>query len=297
MNKATLLGIGALFFWAVNASLLVMAGAIPPFELSFLIFVVGFFCLLLAEKLRGEKLGPLFSQPLRIYLFGATGIGLYTILLCLSFKLAPPFVANALNYTWPILLALFAALEQKRKMAPEEIAGLLMGFIGALVLFAGRGGAPLPNAQADILAGGLVALAAGLVWASYSALARRVQYPAGTVAVFCLLSALPALALHVAFETTVIPAGLLSWFFIALLGAVLSSYSLWDYAMKHGDRNLLASLSYLVPLASTLLLAAFGFIGKEPGIAAGGALIVAGCLVVNGRKILKLPSAKKHLPP
>lgn len=70
-----------------------------------------------------------------------------------------------------------------------------------------------------------------------------------------------------------------------ILGLTRISYSFWDYAMKKGDVMLLTSLSYFLPLASTLLLILFGFIPDRPIIAFGAILIIAGCLLVNVDKL------------
>lgn len=70
-----------------------------------------------------------------------------------------------------------------------------------------------------------------------------------------------------------------------MLGFTRVSYLMWDYGMKHGDVVFLASICYFLPLATSLLLAAFGFGPATPMIGIGAAWIAGGCLIVNYENI------------
>lgn len=283
MPVANFCGIAALVIWSATAVLIVGTGEMPPFLLGAVTFFIGFAVTFAIEKLRGSDLKRLRGLSWRVYLFGFFGVGVHTLFLYYGFKNAPPFAANTLNYVWPILLAVFVSLLEKRKLRIENYAGLLLGFAGAVLLFSGRGGANTDYS----LWGYFSAFMAGLVWAIYSATARRVAYPAAATGVFFLMTAILSLAAHLLFEETIWPDNA-GWMMAAALGIGRIAYTMWDYAMKQGDQELLASLSYFVPLLSTLILVFFGFVPSAPATLLAGVMIITGCLAANFRKILPL---------
>ncbi|MCD8496631.1 MAG: EamA family transporter [Alphaproteobacteria bacterium] len=126
------------------------------------------------------------------------------------------------------------------------------------------------------------------IWAAYSIWAKGQNYTSSFMGPVMLISSLLCLIAHVMWEETAWPYTLAGGLVVFTLGAFRVSYVLWDIGMRRGDTLLLTSLSYCVPLASTLLMIAFGFKPEHPGIALGGALIVLGCLTVNADKLLKL---------
>ena len=83
------------------------------------------------------------------------------------------------------------------------------------------------------------------------------HFPTAAIGLFGLVSGVLALLCHLGFE----PAATLSlrdWVLIAAvgLGPLGAAFFLWDAALKRGDARRIGILSYLTPLASTLLLVA-----------------------------------------
>ena len=124
-------------------------------------------------------------------------------------------------------------------------------------------------------------IGSALIWASYSLLTRRVaHFPTAAVGLFGLVSGVLALACHVLLE----PATTLAtrdFVLIALtgLGPLGAAFFLWDAALKRGDPRRIGILSYLTPLASTLLLAATTGRPLTPWIAGAALLIVAAAVI------------------
>ena len=56
-QAATLLGVGAILLWATLASLTTLSRAIPPFEMTAIVFLIGGVVVLLAAALRGRLAG------------------------------------------------------------------------------------------------------------------------------------------------------------------------------------------------------------------------------------------------
>ncbi|PCJ01573.1 MAG: hypothetical protein COB14_03670 [Alphaproteobacteria bacterium] len=89
-------------------------------------------------------------------------------------------------------------------------------------------------------------------------------------------------------EETVWPHTFRLWEIVGFLGISFLAYAFWDYAMREEDKILLVSLSYFVPLVSTSLFIAFGILPANYYVAIDGALIVAGCVIVNIHHLKRL---------
>jgi len=104
----------------------------------------------------------------------------------------------------------------------------------------------------------LAAAASAFVWATYSLLTQRVaHFPTAAIGLFGLVSGLLALACHALLEPS-IALTTRDWLMIVLvgLGPLGAAFFFWDAALKRSDPRRIGLLSYLTPLASTLLLAA-----------------------------------------
>ena len=102
----------------------------------------------------------------------------------------------------------------------------------------------------------------------------------GFSSLFGLVSGTLALACHAAFE----PAVALSprdWLLIVVIGIgpLGAAFFFWDAALKRSDPRRIGLLSYLTPLASTLLLAATTGRTLTPSLVLATLLIVGAALV------------------
>lgn len=279
-----LAGLFAIAIFSIGTLLIALLKEIPSFQLGFISFTLGAFSIMAFEKIQGKNLVDAWKQPLSHYIFVTLGIGGYTTLLLISFKGAPAFEVNILNYLWPLLLTLFSGLLYKQSLKPVQIAGILLGCIGAFLLFLPSGGEGIFT---NLKPGHGFAILAAFVWAFYSARARVKHYPVSLVAPAMLISALFCLICHLIFEETVFP----PWqtgIVILLFGITRFCYALWDFGIRRGNQMLLASLAYFVPLLSTALFVLFGFAPSSPLIGLGGALIILGCLIVNSAQLKNL---------
>jgi len=240
---------GAILLWAMLATLGTLTRALPPF------FVVGV-SLCLGSLLSLKRL-PEWKVPLRTLLVGVYGLFGFHFLLFFSLRHAPAVEANLLNYLWPLLIVLLSpAILPGTRLTARHIVGGLLGFIGAALIVTGW----QLHFDASASTGYAFALAAALVWSSYSLLLKRLPpFPTGAVGGFCLASGLLALGCHALLEPAVAPtAG--QWLSLLVLGAgpMGCAFFLWDHAMKNGDARQIGALSYATPMLSTLLLVACG---------------------------------------
>lgn len=278
----TLYGIVAMLMWSFLSVLLVFTGSVPGLLLTSVTLFIGALVLLAQQLVTGEDALSYWKQPLKNYLFVIAGIGGYTGLIFVAFKMTSPFEANSLNYLWPVFLVMLTAFMNKQPLKVAHIVGITLGFVGMLRLF-------VPHHDigffSNFRTGHVMAIAAAMVWAVYSVMTKKFSFPPGFMVPVFFVSAALFFVLHIFLEEHVLPQGW-EWLAVLLLGIFRISYSFWDYGMKHGNVVLLASLSYFIPLASTTFLLLFGFGPSDPMIAWGAALIITGCLIVNSEKII-----------
>ena len=266
----TLCALGAIALWATLASLGVALAHVPPFLLTGLALVVG-----------SAPSWPLVRQwrvPASTLLLGVYGLFGYHFLLFVALRTAPPLEANLVNYLWPLLIVVLAPvfLRGHRAAAGARARG------GRRLRRRGAGDHRRSRRCSGGLAWGYVAAAgAAFIWASYSLLTKRVaHFPTAAIGLFGLVSGLLALACHALLE----PAVALSTRDMLLIGIIGlgplgAAFFLWDAALKRSDARRIGLLSYLTPLASTLLLAATTARPLTPWIAAAALLIVGAAVV------------------
>lgn len=276
-NRATLAGLAAIGLWSALAVLTTATAGIPPFQLLALGFAFGAGTGLFLLRLRGPLL-PALRQPPAAFALASAALFGYHALYFLALKTAPAVEANLVNYLWPLLIVLFAALLPGARVRTRQWLGTALGLAGA-VLIVSRGRAL--SVEAAHLPGYLAALGAALTWAAYSVLNRRhAAVPSAAIAGPCLLVAVLGGLAHLATETTVTPsAG--QWLAITAMGAgpVGAAFWFWDIGTKRGDLALLGTLAYLAPLLSTAWLLLAGVGSPHWSQAAACVLIVGGGLL------------------
>lgn len=97
-------------------------------------------------------------------LFGLINPFLYYMVLFKAYSLIPAQEAMALNYTWPIAIAIFSAIFLKQKLTFKIIIGMIVAFFGALVI-ATRG--DLLSFQFHNIVGVSLALVSSVIWAAF----------------------------------------------------------------------------------------------------------------------------------
>jgi drug/metabolite transporter (DMT)-like permease len=279
--KGTLVGLGAVGIWCITTVLVAYVTTLPPLELIALTSLLGFITMTILQLCNGEDIASYWFQPLKYYVFWLGTAGLYTILIFTSYSLVPLFEANILNHTWPVLLIIFTAMLHNERVTAIQIFGGVLGFAGVVAVFMPTADVPLFG---DFHFGHALAIGSASLWAAYSAFAKKVNYPIGFLAPVFLAFSLISFSLHAVFEPTVWPSNF-QWGVIFMLGFARVSYLMWDYGMKHGDVVFLASICYFLPLATSLLLIAFGFGPHKPMIGVGAILIIVSCLIVNYENI------------
>lgn len=279
-RSATSIGFAAILLWSLLALFTVASGAVPPFQLAAMTFLVAGLVGVVSWLARPHGIRALRQRPV-VWLLGISGLFGYHALYFAALRLAPPAEAGLINYLWPLLIVLFSAFLPGERLRAAHVVGALLGFAGVAVLVAGR---DTLEARPEHLPGYLASAACAFVWATYSVLSRRFgEVPTDAVAGFCLATSGLSLLCHLAFETTVWPANATQWLAVLALGLgpVGAAFYVWDIGMKRGDIRLLGVASYAAPVLSTLILVLAGYAEPTLTLALACMLIVAGALIAT----------------
>jgi drug/metabolite transporter (DMT)-like permease len=248
--KADLFTLGAIFLWASLASLATLLSDIPPFLLTGIGLIIGGL-VSIPSLFSGIKA---WKVPLKTLLIGVYGLFGYHFMLFLAFQTAPAVEANLVNYLWPLLIVLLSPIFTKSlQLNFRYVLAAVSGFLGAALAIS-SGGSSFEFASIEV--GYLFALAAAVIWATYSLATTKVaSFPTAAIGLFALVSGVLAIGAHLLFE----PAAEISatdWLLLLALGVgpLGGAFYLWDAALKIGDPRRIGLLAFLTPLLSTVLL-------------------------------------------
>ena len=284
--RATLIGFTAVLMWSLLALFTAASGAVPPFQLAAICFLIGGL-IGVARWFADPASIRCLRQPVPVWLLGVGGLFGYHFFYFTALRNAPAVEAGLIAYLWPLLIVLFSALLPGERLKAHHVAGGLLGLAGAALIVTGGRGVAFNETYA---LGYGSALLCAVIWSSYSVLSRRFSNVSSDIVTgFCLATALLALIAHLALETTVWPATAGQWLAVLALGLmpVGAAFYVWDYGVKHGDIQVLGASSYAAPLLSTLVLVATGFAAPTWAIAIACLLITGGAAVAAKDMILR----------
>lgn len=273
-SKATLIGFAAVILWSMLALLTVGSAPVPPLMLNAICFGIGGLVGLVWLAL-SEEIGSLRRVPLKVYVIGTAGLFGYHYFYFSALRMAPAAEAGLIAYLWPLLIVLMSALLPGETLKRGHILGGLLGFAGAAtILLGGRAGL-----VDGAMAGYALALVCAFTWSGYSILSRSFgAVPTGSVAIFCIATAVLSALAHLRFETLLWPENTLGWLSVIGLGLgpVGLAFYVWDIGVKKGDIQLLGVASYAAPVLSTLILVLAGVAAPSWSLLAAAILITAG---------------------
>jgi len=261
--------LAAIALWSTLASLGVALAHVPPFLLTGLALLIG--------SVPSWPLARQWRVPPGTLALGIYGLFGFHFLLFVALRHAPPVEANLVNYLWPLFIVVLAPVVLRDvSFRVVHLAAAAVGFAGAgLAILGGRGVA------GELSWGYAAALGSAFIWATYSLLTRRVaHFSTAAIGLFGLVSGVLALACHAWLEPrTSLGARDLLLIAAVGLGPLGAAFYLWDAALKRGDASRIGILSYLTPLASTVLLVLTTHRQLTGWIAAAAALIVGAAIV------------------
>lgn len=281
--RATAAAMGSIVLWSASGVCYragaEMLGDMPYLSIS---CVVGVLTIAALERLRGRPVGDVFRPPLRVITAGFFGVALYSVMLATAVGMADERDVGhvmLLNYLWPIWIVLLGLiLWPGRTKALPAVCGTLLGFVGVAVARGWQGLAHLP---ANPLPHALAA-AGGFMWALYSVLLRTWRVPperGGSTFHFAVCAVMAAIIGVVRGQWQWAPLGRPGTWLLVLfagVGPVGLAYYWWEIGMKRGAAQLIATLSYFIPVGSIVLIALFYRQAWGAMLLPGAALVAAG---------------------
>lgn len=218
----------------------------------------------------------------------------YTLLLYSAFGFTGPISAAVITATNPAAIALGAALVFGERLHGSRILGLVISFIGVLVVL--TGGRFIAIIETGFNTGDLLVLGSVLVWTAYSLLGRRVKTPPVTAtavqSVFAVLIMVPVVAMA-GLQLPIDTGGWLGLAFIVLFPSV-ASYALWNTGVSRIGPARAGIFLNLLPVFAVLIAVAIGDVLTLAHLI-GGVLVLTGVLITNRvKRPAQLPSASKR---
>ena len=289
MNKNTLAGVVAILFWSTNVafsrSLAEQLGVLTAGTIMFLLGGL----LSLGYQARRERGLGFLRRSSRKYLLGCgvifvTNVVTLELAVGLATSRTQTIIVGLINYLWPALSLVLAPVFLKKKVKPFLAVGLLLA-LGGMYLASTQGQVLNPGevlSQPGTLVAYGLALIAAVTWGLYSNLSKKWagDQDTGSVPLFLLASGLLMGLFRLFIPETSVPSPAAPWeMAYMIIFPTILAYIFWDAAMRKGQMILVVSLSYFIPLFSTVI-SSIG-LGVAPGpelwLAAG--LIIAGALV------------------
>lgn len=241
--------------------------------------------LLLAVLFLQGRLSELWRQPLRVYissfLFGLLNPTLYYLLLFWAYDLLPAQEAQAINYSWAIVMTFMAVPLLKQRLYWYDCIAAAFCYIGVCTI-ATRG--DLFGLNFASVLGVSLAVLSTVVWSTYWIFNQKDQRE--PVLGLCLnfITALPVITLIAIWrgEFNLLASPWQAWaggVYVGLLEMGLA-FILWLSAMKRADNTAqLANLIFISPFLSLFFIAFFLGEAILPSTLVGLGLIVAGLLL------------------
>ena len=248
--RADFYALGAIVLWASLATLATLLSDIPPFLLTGIGLLVGS---LISLPLSRFKLSA-WKVPAKTLMVGVYGLFGYHLMLFIALQTAPAVEANLVNYLWPLLIVVLAPLFSRHlKLDPRHTIAASAGFTGAAIAIVSSGQV---SGVFVFEVGYLFALAAAVIWATYSLMTTKLRaFPTSAIGLFGLVSGVLAIGAHFLLEDRAV-ISLSDWVLLVILGLgpLGGAFYFWDAALKIGDPRRIGLLAFLTPLLSTTLL-------------------------------------------
>jgi drug/metabolite transporter (DMT)-like permease len=281
-TRALLLALAVVVLWGVSFPVSrVAVREIPPLALATGRFALATALLRPAARRRGLALS---GTDLRsAFLLGLFGVALYFAFENYGLVFTTASHASLIVATVPLGSAAVEAFRRRQLPSPLPIAGMAVAALGVVLIVRPDGAGP------KSLLGDLLVLCAMAAWVAYTFLARDLmaRYPPLLVTAATMASGtavlLPLAALELLLRPPLHVPSPSAFLALAYLGLLCSAvgYLLWNTALPVLGVSVANNLLNVIPLVSVLC----GVVAlHEPWnttIAAGGALILTGVMVVE----------------
>ncbi|MCZ2723273.1 DMT family transporter [Marinomonas sp. 15G1-11] len=289
--KAMILGFMAVFLWSTVATAFSLSlSQQSPAQLllvaSFtsLLFLI---TLIIYKKQWSELVFHFIESWKSSLFFGAINPFIYYLVLLEAYNLLPAQEAQAINYTWAIMLSFMAVPILKQKLVFFDLIAAACCYFGVLVI--ATNGSPL-SLEFSNFYGVILALVSTIIWASYWLLNTKDQRPSLIGLTLNFAFALPLILIYWWLTEDNIQwsdKGVLSAIYIGFFEMGLT-FVLWNNALKLTSKaTKVANLIFLAPILSIFWLSQFTDEAVKISTLIGLACILIGLTVQNIAKARK----------
>ncbi|NJE11311.1 DMT family transporter [Thermococcus sp. MAR1] len=266
--------VGAVLLWSTVASAFKLSlRYMSPLQL---LFYASLTSLVLFGVIYAREFTPR-KENLRSAYLGLINPLLYYTVLFSAYDRLPAQEAQALNYTWPLILVLLSIPLLGKRPGAGTAFGLFLGFLGALVV-ATKGNVADLNFRDPL--GVALGLGSAVVWASYWLLNLRDDRPLIEKMFWNFLFGFLYISIVVvATGNFSVPPleGLAGAVYVGLFEMGVT-FLLW-YRAVEGDMAFASNLAYLVPFLSLFFISLFVGESIAPATVVGLAMIVGGIII------------------
>ena len=257
MNSPMVAAILTVLIWSTNALAAKYAlGGLTVTQLLTIQFFAATITLASLDAIKNRKLRLRSGWPplmhIGIGLIGLTGT---IVLQYIAFDIGDILKSNVIAYSWPLLVAIWAAFILRNLIGLAGIALAALGFYGIIMILDTH---ETLNILQNINLGAVIALASAMCMAFYTIASSHIMVTEKLLIPATFIGALSCLTLTLIQGT--------SWpdfdkWIIAVyigIGPMGVGYLLWTYAMAEDGAKILAPIGFAIPLLSTLLLIVSG---------------------------------------
>lgn len=273
--------LGALIIWSSSfVAIKVAYETFPPITMGTSRFIIaslilGVLALLPKNRVRLEK-----KDMLTVALSGFLGITSYVVLQNIAVQWTSASSATLIIASYPIITLILETLIYKTKLNVFKSVGILIAIVGVVILSYVKA----ESRQQGELLGSLMLVAAGVVWAFYNFLTKKVvnRYPSITLLFYQTLFGTICLIPLSLFERGSWAAPTpLSFAMILFLGVFCSAiaFLLYNAGLKKLSASSVTSMLNLVPIFGVFF--SWALLGEQVALRKflGGAIVILGVML------------------
>lgn len=238
--------------------------------------------LVLAQVVERPDWRRLLARWPMVLLVGLLGVAAYPLLLYAALLYTSATSASIINAVNPAFIVIAAVLLGQASASKRTWAGVAIGLVGVLLVLTNGDVGRLLALQFNT--GNLIMLCAVVAWTAYTLLGRRLGLPVLSATALQVVLATLVLTPFTVVSGIDVPPDPASWWAVAFIVVFPSvgSYLCWNLAISRVSPAI-AGVSMNLVTVFTVVIAAI--LGQPPTAAqlAGGVLVIAGVVVVQGR--------------
>jgi drug/metabolite transporter (DMT)-like permease len=301
VTSTDLLMLSVVLIWGINFSVLkVVLGTMTPLAFNGVRFSLATVAMVLILLWRRESFRMARRDIVPIILLGVVGHTLYQLFFITGIARTTAANAALLMATAPIFVVIYGAVLGVERANRWMWAGILLSFLGLILLIGGGGGVSLDT---QTILGDLLVLAAAMLWAAYTTgskplLARYTPLKLTTLSM--IAGAVPLVIICIpqmrAQDWDSVGPGVWAGVFYSAVFSVVLAYLAWYTSVQRVGSARTAIYSNLTPVVA--IIVAWVVLGQTlaPVQIVGALIVLTGVMITRRGKITAMQRPKVAAP-